>query len=435
MEQIHSGLKELFDLWDSRSNLYGDVLYSSAIVRGNDGWRNAFTYFQPLHKTEERNTTLDADYGSFRLSTGLLSLDDVKRVLAGVIEKNELRLPNQPMASLKASLYPGSSRNFLRGDAKSYPVFFPCLEYRFATDQSTIGVPPYGLLWAPNLPLYPSGHVAIEETFFTKLGHPGSYNGVLSALVPDYRGKIEKIRLLNDRVEISVICLMGAALSDLAGKFYWEGYHGLRFSHDLSFNETGRAFAVTKEFPRSFVVVVFSKSTNELIDERAFDAGSSYLGGDLTIEQVEKGVENLIQGGESDAIEFKSQISKNQERIAIAAVAFANQKGGRILVGVDNEGQIVGCAAEGTQDTLTSILRDHCEPTLTFGIQQTILQDKPVFIINVPEGKDKPYQVKNKGFYLRMQATNRLVTRYELDQIYGSNPGSLWNSITGSTYE
>jgi hypothetical protein len=39
-------------------------------------------------------------------------------------------------------------------------------------------------------------------------------------------------------------------------------------------------------------------------------------------------------------------------------------------------------------------------------------------MVTVTEGKDKPYQVKEKGFYVRMQGTNRLITRYELDQFY-----------------
>lgn len=50
---------------------------------------------------------------------------------------------------------------------------------------------------------------------------------------------------------------------------------------------------------------------------------------------------------------------------------------------------------------------------------------KPVYMVVVLEGNDKPYQVKEKGFYLRTGATNRLVTRYELDEMYGTKSGSL----------
>jgi hypothetical protein len=425
-EIAKTGLKELFDLWDSRAALYREVMYSSALLCGPDNvWRNVFTFFQPLHKRELRGTSLGADYGTFRLAQGLLCLEDVKKTLTEVAEKGQLSLPNQPAVGLKASLHPGSSRHFWRGDAKSYPVHFPLFEYRFGIEQSDKASAPQGTVWAPNLPLYPSGHVAIEELFFTRLGNNSAYDGVLSALVPDYRGKIAEIRLLNDGAAIRVECLAGSDIKDLAGKFYCEGYHGNRSTEDLEFDDAGKAFASTKGFPRHFVAALFSKPSEDLIDERAFDAGSPYLPGDLTIEEVEKDIENLVKGGESDTIEFKSQIPKNQEAIAIAAVAFANQKGGTILVGVENEGQVVGSFAENAKETLTNILRDRCEPPLEFAIQEAIVQGKPIFVVTVPHGKDKPYQVRDRGFYFRTGATNRLVTRYELDEIYGAKSGSL----------
>jgi len=426
-------LKELFDLWDSRAALYREVMYSSALLCGDDNvWHNVFTFFQPLHKSEERNADLKADYGNFILGQGLLSLEAVKKTLTEVAEKGQLSLPCQPTVGLKASLYPGSSRSFWRGDTKTYPVYFPFFEYRFGVEQSDKARPPQGTVWAPNLPLYPSGDPAIEELFFTRLGTHNAYEGVLSALVPDYRGKIAEIRLLNNGAAIRVECLAGAEIGDLAGKFYSEGHHGIRFTETLDFKDAGKAFATTKGFPRRFVIVLFSKSTGDLIDERAFDASSPYLPGGLTIEEVGKDIENLVKGGESDTIEFKSQIPKNQEGIAIAAVAFANQKGGTIFVGVDNEGQIVGSFAENAKDTLTNILRDRCEPPLEFSIQEATVQGKPIFVVTVPQGKDKPYQVKDEGFYLRTAGTNRLVTRYELDEMYGTKSGILRHGILPS---
>jgi hypothetical protein len=423
-ETTRAALKELFDLMDSRASLYREVMYSSALICGRDNvWRNVFTFFQPLHKSEQRCTSLDADYGTFRLAQGLLSLEDLKKALSEVATKEQLSLPNQPVVGLKGSLYPGSSRYFWRGDARTYPVYSPFFEYRFGVEQSEKAGPPQGIVWAPSLPLYPSGHVAIEEMFCTHLGNNNAYEGVLSVLVPDFRGRIAEIRLLNEGAAIRVECLAGADMEDLAGKFYTEGFYGNRFTGDLDFDDTGKAFASTKGFPRHFVVALFSKSTKDMIDERAFDASSPYLPGDLTIDEVEKDIENLVKGGESDTIEFKSQIPKNQEAIAIAAVAFANQKGGTILLGVENEGQIVGSSAENAKETLTNILRDRCEPPLGFMIHETTVQGKAVFVVTVPQGKDKPYQVKEQGFYLRTGATNRLVTRYELDEIYGSKSG------------
>jgi hypothetical protein len=424
-ERTNSVLKELFDLWDSRARLYGKVMYSSALFRGQDDvWRNVFTFLQPLHKTDRRATSLGADYGNFRLTQGLLAIDDAKKALTDAAEKEQLTLPNHPSVVIKAYLYPGSSRNFWRGDSKTYPVFFPFFEYRFGVEQTTKAAPPLVTVWAPNLPLYPSGDVAIEELFSTRLGKGGNaYDGVLSALVPDYRGKFAGIRLMNGGIEVETNALLGADPKDLAGKLYHEGPYGNRYNEDLEFDEGGKAFVSTKHFPRHFIAALFSKSTGELIDERSFDATSPYLPGDLTIEQVGKDIENLVRGGESDSIEFKVQIATNSDKVAIAAVAFANQRGGTIFVGVDDEGQIIGISGENIKETLANILRDRCEPPLNFEIQEAAVQQKQIFVVTVPQGKDRPYQVKDRGFYVRTGATNRLITRYELDALYGAKAG------------
>ncbi len=426
IETTKAELKELFDLWDSRASSYREILYSSAILRGPDEiWRNVFTSFQPLHKFEERNTGLNADYGDFKINQGLVSLQQAKNILTEVAEKDQMSLPNQPVVSIQAFLYRGSSRYFWRSDARNYPVYFPFFEYHFSVEQSYKAKPPQETVWAPDLPLYPSGRVAIEDLLFTRLGDDRAYEGVLSALAPDFRGRISEIRVLNNGVAVRVLCLAGADRKDLAGKLYCENYHGNRVSKNLEFDEEGKAFAPTNDFPRHLVVALWSRSAQDLIDQRFFDAGSPYLPSDLTIEEVEQDIENLVKGGESDTIEFKSQIPQRQEAIAITAVAFANRKGGRILVGVENDGQIVGCSGLNVKDTLTSILRDRCELPVEFGVKEATVRGKLVLVVTVPEGKDKPYQVKEKGFYMRTGATNRLVTRYELDEMYGAKSGNL----------
>lgn len=426
-ERTNSVLKEIFDLWDSRAGLFREVMYSSALRRVDGAWRNVFTFFQPLHTHEQRGTSLDADYGDFRLRQGLLRIEDAKKLLTDVAEKEELALPEQPAVKIKASLHPGSSRHFWRGDSMTYPVDFPFFEYRFGVEQTTRSAPPLEMVWAPNLPLYPSGDIAIEDLFGTRLGRGGSaYDGVLAVLVPDYRGKIAGIRLMNGGIEVETEGLLGADPKDLAGKLYHEGPYGNRYNEDLEFDAHGKASVSTKDFPRHFVVAIFSKSTGELIDERSFDASSPYKPDDLTIEEAAKDIENLVRGGESDSIEFKVEIAKGRDKIAIAAVAFANQRGGTIFVGVDDDGQIIGISGENIKETLANILRDRCEPPLDCAIQPATVQDKQIFVVTVTPGKDKPYQVKDRGFYIRTGATNRLITRYELDTIYGTrleNPG------------
>jgi hypothetical protein len=426
-----TSLNDLFKMWDSRASLYGRVMYCSAILRdGNCTWRNVLTSFQPLHRSERRNTDTKANYGDFSINQGLLSLGDAKTALTNVVENSKLSLPDQPTVPLIASLFP-SSRIFWRGDSRSYPVFFPFYEYRFNLEQSSKAMPPSGPVWGPDLPLYPNGQVAIEDLVYIRLGDRSAYDGALSALVPDFRGKIAGIRLSNNEAAVQVTALEGSDVKDLMGKLYCEGPYGNRSTQDIDFDDNGLGSASIRGFPRQLLLALVSKGSHELIDERSFDAGSPYLPPDLTIEEVGPDTENLVRGGESDTIEFKSQIPQRQEAIAMTAVAFSNRKGGRILVGVENDGQIVGCPGANVKDTLTSILRDRCEPPVEFAIAEATVTGKMVYIVSVSEGKDKPYQVKEKGFYVRTGATNRLVTRYELDEMYRKNSGEPLSAYLG----
>lgn len=126
-ELTNTVLKEIFDLWDSRAGLYREVMYSSALLRVADVWRNVCTFFHPLHKHEQRGTSLDADYGDFRLRQGVLRIEDAKQTLTDVAEKEKLSLPKQPSVEIKASLHPGSSRHFWRGGLKNLSRRFPVL--------------------------------------------------------------------------------------------------------------------------------------------------------------------------------------------------------------------------------------------------------------------------------------------------------------------
>jgi predicted HTH transcriptional regulator len=131
-------------------------------------------------------------------------------------------------------------------------------------------------------------------------------------------------------------------------------------------------------------------------------------------------MEQMIQSGESVTIEFKRELPQNREQIAICATAFANRRGGQLFIGVADNCEIVGCRLDKPKDTITQILRSYCDPPLDVSIDEVQIRNLPVIVVTIPEGKDKPYAVKDKGVYIRSGATKRLATRYELDEMYGA---------------
>lgn len=106
-------------------------------------------------------------------------------------------------------------------------------------------------------------------------------------------------------------------------------------------------------------------------------------------------------------------------------MAFANGVGGIILIGIDDHANIVELSQRNYEDIITNILRSHCEPQVKYQIERRRLNKKDIILLRVEEGKDKPVTVREKGVYVRANATDRVATRYELDEFYREPPSYI----------
>lgn len=120
-----------------------------------------------------------------------------------------------------------------------------------------------------------------------------------------------------------------------------------------------------------------------------------------------------IQQGESKTLELKASLPKG-EQIAITVVAFANGGGGKLVIGVDDQRQIIGIGEEdifALKDRIASIIVDRVQPPVLPDIYTTYLQEKLLLVVEVFRGNMLPYYLKSKGLnggtYLRIGASNR----------------------------
>ncbi len=91
----------------------------------------------------------------------------------------------------------------------------------------------------------------------------------------------------------------------------------------------------------------------------------------------------LISKGECETIEFKKTITKD---IAEHIVAFANALGGYILIGVDDDGNIVGCDEKKVREYINSVLQN-IKPTLRVKIHRVKINNKVVVVIEVKRSR------------------------------------------------
>ena len=76
-------------------------------------------------------------------------------------------------------------------------------------------------------------------------------------------------------------------------------------------------------------------------------------------------IENLIQQGEGQTLDFKFEIS-DSKKIAKSLVAFANTDGGILLIGVKDNGAIVGVRSDEEYYMIQAAANMYCKPKISF---------------------------------------------------------------------
>lgn len=104
-------------------------------------------------------------------------------------------------------------------------------------------------------------------------------------------------------------------------------------------------------------------------------------------------------GQESSKLEFKSIIPANA-KIIKTIIGFCNAKGGKLVIGVKNDGIIEGISedtAHQAMEWLDHAIYKACTPPILPLIYQQRINDKVLLIIEVSSGTNKPYYQKSLG--------------------------------------
>jgi ATP-dependent DNA helicase RecG len=102
---------------------------------------------------------------------------------------------------------------------------------------------------------------------------------------------------------------------------------------------------------------------------------------------------------ESSTLELKESLPQNNQ-IVKTVIGFCNQKGGKIIIGISNDGTIKGLSEaelERALEYLDKTIFDATCPPINPWIYTQILGDKTVLVIEVGPGMAKPYYLKNEG--------------------------------------
>lgn len=125
-------------------------------------------------------------------------------------------------------------------------------------------------------------------------------------------------------------------------------------------------------------------------------------------------ITNYIKLGENQTQDFKFAID-DQKKIARTMVAFANTDGGRLLIGVKDNGKIVGCNPEEEFHMIEGAAQMYCKPALEFKSQAHQEGFRMVLEVIIESNSKKPYlALDEKGkwkSYFRLKDNTILVNK------------------------
>ena len=137
-------------------------------------------------------------------------------------------------------------------------------------------------------------------------------------------------------------------------------------------------------------------------------------------------LKSLVKTGEGTYLEFKRTIS-NPEKIARELCAFANTKGGILLIGVDDNGSLVGVTSFHEEQYLLAEATDYyCDPPIKHKIEILELGDREIVLVHVEESDVKPVFVSHNNrnsAYERMRDKSVRISREKVVLLKNSSNG------------
>jgi len=104
--------------------------------------------------------------------------------------------------------------------------------------------------------------------------------------------------------------------------------------------------------------------------------------------------EQLVDLGEGIGLEFKRRVPQPQ-RIAKEMVALTNTHGGRVVLGVDDDGSVPGIEHASEQEfLLRQAVEAHCRPEVAYETERIVVEPRcDVLVVTIPESDTKPHRV------------------------------------------
>lgn len=128
-------------------------------------------------------------------------------------------------------------------------------------------------------------------------------------------------------------------------------------------------------------------------------------------------IHTLIAEGEHQQQDFKFEIS-DARKIARTLSAFSNTSGGRLLIGVKDNGKIVGIRSDEEKYMIEAAAQLYCLPEIHYSMQTFHAEGRSILVVQINESDKKPVYAKDETgkplAYIRIKDENILATPVHL---------------------
>lgn len=152
-------------------------------------------------------------------------------------------------------------------------------------------------------------------------------------------------------------------------------------------------------------------------------------------------IEEILRG-ESKDLEFKEKLPEDSKKYMKTIVAFSNGDGGRLIIGVNDDREVVGVdqtAVFTMIDKITNAISDSCEPLIIPDIAPQAVGDKTVIVVEISAGRQRPYYLKSlgmdKGTFIRTAGSTRLADRPFIQEMYYEDENRSFDNVVNKDIE
>ncbi|MCK4260397.1 MAG: putative DNA binding domain-containing protein [Halanaerobiales bacterium] len=126
-----------------------------------------------------------------------------------------------------------------------------------------------------------------------------------------------------------------------------------------------------------------------------------------------------IKRGEDSETQFKEKIN-SPDALAAEISAFVNSNGGKIFVGVSDDGKIKGLSFEEVgklNQLISNVCSQKLDPPISVMTKNISFEDQMVVVIDVPRGTNKFYMANGRDVWVKVGADKRRARREELQRL------------------